>query len=243
MTAERRARRCGACPSRCAGWERSVRLWLLGPGAQAPLTITHCVHSAAETFFTISMAGSIFFSVSADAARPRVLLVPGAGPGAVPRDGSADRPAGRSRPRRAPGDHDRQLPAARRARCRCSPEHLRDRCCCSRSRSGSSWWRRRTRSLATRSCPRSSMTSRTWSPPTRACRARRRSPVPSPPRSPWRSTRSVPHPRRSGWPLCSTSPVPSPGGGCAPSPGPCRLSTSMPRSSWSAPMCRAPCGT
>jgi len=32
------------------------------------------VHSAAEVFFTISMAGSIFFSVSPDAARPRVLL-------------------------------------------------------------------------------------------------------------------------------------------------------------------------
>ena len=48
--------------------------WFFGPAAQAPLTITHCVHSAAETFFTVSMAGSIFFSVSPDAARPRVLL-------------------------------------------------------------------------------------------------------------------------------------------------------------------------
>ena len=44
--------------------------WFFGPAAQAPLTITHCVHSAAETFFTVSMAGSIFFSVSPDAARP-----------------------------------------------------------------------------------------------------------------------------------------------------------------------------
>ncbi len=34
----------------------------------------HSVHAAAETFFTVSMAGSIFFNVSADAARPRVLL-------------------------------------------------------------------------------------------------------------------------------------------------------------------------
>jgi hypothetical protein len=34
----------------------------------------HCLHSAAETCFAISMAGSIFFSVSAEAARPRVLL-------------------------------------------------------------------------------------------------------------------------------------------------------------------------
>ena len=53
---------------------RSVRLWFLGPERQSRLTITHCVHSAAEAFFVISMAGSIFFNVSADAARPRVLL-------------------------------------------------------------------------------------------------------------------------------------------------------------------------
>lgn len=53
---------------------RSVRNWFLGPARQSRLTITHCLHSAAETFFTVSMAGSIFFSVSADAARPRVLL-------------------------------------------------------------------------------------------------------------------------------------------------------------------------
>ncbi|MFP5487087.1 MAG: MFS transporter, partial [Acidimicrobiia bacterium] len=47
---------------------------VLGPGRQPRLTITHCVHSAAEAFFTVSLAGSIFFSVSPDAARPRVLL-------------------------------------------------------------------------------------------------------------------------------------------------------------------------
>lgn len=50
------------------------RYWLLGPPEIDRLTITHCVHSAAEAFFTVSMAGSIFFSVSPDAARPRVLL-------------------------------------------------------------------------------------------------------------------------------------------------------------------------
>ena len=50
------------------------RYWLLGPPDIDRLTITHCVHSAAESFFTVSMAGSIFFSVSPDAARPRVLL-------------------------------------------------------------------------------------------------------------------------------------------------------------------------
>lgn len=51
-----------------------VRSWFLGPARLSRLTITHCAHSAAEAFFTVSMAGSIFFSVSADAARPRVLL-------------------------------------------------------------------------------------------------------------------------------------------------------------------------
>lgn len=52
----------------------AARNWLIGPPHIDRLTITHCVHAAAETFFTVSMAGSIFFSVSPDAARPRVLL-------------------------------------------------------------------------------------------------------------------------------------------------------------------------
>lgn len=55
-------------------WGTRVRDTMLGPGRQARLTITHCVHSAAEATFTISLAGSIFFNVSPDAARPRVLL-------------------------------------------------------------------------------------------------------------------------------------------------------------------------
>ena len=53
---------------------RALRQWFLGPPHIDRLTITHCVHAAAEAFFTVSMAGSIFFSVSPDAARPRVLL-------------------------------------------------------------------------------------------------------------------------------------------------------------------------
>jgi hypothetical protein len=61
-------------PSTASGIGNSIRTWFLGPGRQSRLTITHCVHSAAEAFFTVSMAGSIFFNVSADAARPRVLL-------------------------------------------------------------------------------------------------------------------------------------------------------------------------
>ena len=53
---------------------RGARAWFLGPGSQARLTVAHSLHSAAETCFTVAMAGSIFFSVSPDAARPRVLL-------------------------------------------------------------------------------------------------------------------------------------------------------------------------
>jgi hypothetical protein len=48
--------------------------WSFGPPRIARLTVTHCVHSVAESFFTVSLAGSIFFSVSPNAARPRVLL-------------------------------------------------------------------------------------------------------------------------------------------------------------------------
>lgn len=55
-------------------WRTSVKLAMVGPGRQPRLTITHCFHSAAEAFFTVSLAGSIFFNVSPDAARPRVLL-------------------------------------------------------------------------------------------------------------------------------------------------------------------------
>jgi MFS family permease len=52
----------------------ALRRWLVGPPHVDRLTITHCVHAAGESIFTVSMAGSIFFSVSPDAARPRVLL-------------------------------------------------------------------------------------------------------------------------------------------------------------------------
>ena len=55
-------------------WGDRARHALLGPGHQPRLTITHCLHSAAEACFTVSLAGSIFFNVSPDAARPRVLL-------------------------------------------------------------------------------------------------------------------------------------------------------------------------
>lgn len=53
---------------------RRVDRWLFGTGRIAALTRIHSVHSAAESCFVVSLAGSIFFSVSPDAARPRVLL-------------------------------------------------------------------------------------------------------------------------------------------------------------------------
>lgn len=57
-----------------SGSSGAMRHWLIGPSPVDRLTITQCFHAAAEAFFTVSMAGSIFFSVSPDAARPRVLL-------------------------------------------------------------------------------------------------------------------------------------------------------------------------
>ena len=51
-----------------------VVVWFVGRGHFRRFTVMHCLHSAAETCFAVSMAGSIFFSVSAEAARPRVLL-------------------------------------------------------------------------------------------------------------------------------------------------------------------------
>jgi len=48
--------------------------WMFGRGRVAALTRVHTIHSAAESCLVVSLAGSIFFSVSPDAARPRVLL-------------------------------------------------------------------------------------------------------------------------------------------------------------------------
>lgn len=56
------------------GGVRRVDRWLFGRGRIAMLTRVHTIHSAAESCLVISLAGSIFFSVSPDAARPRVLL-------------------------------------------------------------------------------------------------------------------------------------------------------------------------
>src|SRR3954466_2246172 len=47
---------------------------LFGPGPFGRLVVLHSVTNAADALFTVSLAGSLFFSVSADAARPRILL-------------------------------------------------------------------------------------------------------------------------------------------------------------------------
>ncbi len=47
------------------------RIW--GPAPLARLAMTHACGSAGDAFFTVSLAGSLFFNVSVGAARPRVL--------------------------------------------------------------------------------------------------------------------------------------------------------------------------
>jgi hypothetical protein len=47
---------------------------LFGSGPFGRLVVVHSVTNAADALFTVSLAGSLFFSVSADAARPRILL-------------------------------------------------------------------------------------------------------------------------------------------------------------------------
>lgn len=46
----------------------------LPPRPFAPLAFTHIAAAAAEAFLTVSLAGTLFFTVSPDAARPRVAL-------------------------------------------------------------------------------------------------------------------------------------------------------------------------
>jgi hypothetical protein len=47
---------------------------LFGSGPFGRLVVVHTVTDAADALFTVSLAGSLFFGVSADAARPRILL-------------------------------------------------------------------------------------------------------------------------------------------------------------------------
>lgn len=47
---------------------------LVGPSRVAPLTIAHGLQSCGDAFITVSLAGSLFFSLSPDASRQQVLL-------------------------------------------------------------------------------------------------------------------------------------------------------------------------
>lgn len=47
---------------------------LFGPLPFARLAHVHALSTAADTFFAVSLAGSLFFNVSIDAARPRIIL-------------------------------------------------------------------------------------------------------------------------------------------------------------------------
>lgn len=47
---------------------------LLADAAAGRLVPVQAMHSAGETFFAVSLAGSLFFNVSVDAARPRIIL-------------------------------------------------------------------------------------------------------------------------------------------------------------------------
>ncbi|MEO6157678.1 MAG: MFS transporter, partial [Ilumatobacteraceae bacterium] len=46
----------------------------IGPPRLIPLTVSHSLAAAADAFVTISLAGSLFFSISANASRQQVLL-------------------------------------------------------------------------------------------------------------------------------------------------------------------------
>jgi hypothetical protein len=53
---------------------RRVRRVLVGDGAVVPLAGAHGLSAAGDAFVTVSLAGSLFFSVSPDASRQQVLL-------------------------------------------------------------------------------------------------------------------------------------------------------------------------
>ncbi|MBT8241368.1 MAG: MFS transporter, partial [Acidimicrobiia bacterium] len=53
-----------------AGTARSF----LGDAAANPLLPVQALHSVGEGLFALSLVGSLFFNVSVDAARPRILL-------------------------------------------------------------------------------------------------------------------------------------------------------------------------
>ena len=53
---------------------KALTSWVFGPMPFARLAHTHALSASADAFFAVSLAGSLFFNVSVDAARPRILL-------------------------------------------------------------------------------------------------------------------------------------------------------------------------
>lgn len=68
---ERLQSRLGRRPDRTGG---EVRGRLAGDARAGSLLPVQVLHSMGETMFAVSLAGSLFFNVSVDAARPRILL-------------------------------------------------------------------------------------------------------------------------------------------------------------------------
>lgn len=61
-------------PPASGWWSRLRSAFVPVAGPARPLLPIQMCHGAGETFFAVSLAGSLFFNVSLDAARPRILL-------------------------------------------------------------------------------------------------------------------------------------------------------------------------
>ena len=181
---------------------------ILGPMPFARLSATHTVCNFADSFFAVSLAGSLFFNVSVGAARPRViayllvtlapflLLAPVVGP-LIDRFARTEQASSRPRPCSGEGF------------CASSSRVTSRTCCSTRRCSASSSSTRPTPSRRARSCRGSSPTTAISSRRTRASPA---SPLlPACSAAPSRSGSSTrPTLRRCcGSRRCSTSPRPT----------------------------------
>ncbi len=62
------------CTSTGAGWKNRGMTRPPRPDDFHRLAIVHGLSAAADAFFTVSLADSLFFNISVEAARPRLLL-------------------------------------------------------------------------------------------------------------------------------------------------------------------------
>ncbi len=63
-----------SAPRPTHAWTTRARLAILGPPEVRTLALTHALDDAADGFLNISLLGSLFFSVSLEASRDRILL-------------------------------------------------------------------------------------------------------------------------------------------------------------------------